>query len=84
MVTPKGFRNGETLKVSLGQGWPELLGILVQLSQAPIIGQRESAFRIFSTTPAIIEKQHADSARSAFSKAFKDDAVEVMGDRETS
>lgn len=61
----------------VGQAWPELLGILVQLSQAPIIGQRESAFRIFATTPAIIEKQHVDSAKAAFTKAFKDDAIEV-------
>lgn len=64
-------------KTSIGQSWPELLSVLVLLSQAPIIGQRESAFRIFATTPAIIEKQHAESVKGAFSKAFKDDAIEV-------
>lgn len=35
-------------------------------------GQREIAFRIFATTPGIIEKQHEDTVLSAFTKGFKD------------
>jgi len=59
------------------QQWPELLGILFQLSQSADPGQRENAYRIFTTTPGIIEKQHEDTVLSAFTKGFKDDAVDV-------
>lgn len=41
------------------------------------VGQRENAFRIFSTTPGIIEKQHEDTVLSAFTKGFKDTDVTV-------
>jgi hypothetical protein len=41
------------------------------------VGQRENAFRIFSTTPGIIEKQHEDTVLSAFTKGFKDTDVAV-------
>ncbi|KAI9829591.1 MAG: hypothetical protein M1819_006096 [Sarea resinae] len=60
-----------------GKPWPELLGVLFQASQSGDAGQRENAFRIFATTPDIIEKQHADTVLSAFSKGFKDDDVTV-------
>ncbi|KAI5281897.1 hypothetical protein KEM54_003067, partial [Ascosphaera aggregata] len=60
-----------------GEPWPELLGILFQLSQTPDASVRESAFRIFSTTPDIIEKQHEEMATGVFRKGFQDDSVQV-------
>ncbi|KAK3305552.1 armadillo-type protein [Chaetomium strumarium] len=57
--------------------WPELLQILFTLSQAPDAGKRETAFRVFTTTPGIIEKQHEDAVAQAFAQAFKDDSVAV-------
>ncbi|KAI1000584.1 Importin subunit beta-3 [Podosphaera aphanis] len=57
--------------------WPEVLGVLFTLSISQIVGQREIAFRIFSTTPGIIEKQHEDTVLSAFTKGFKDSEVTV-------
>jgi importin-5 len=53
------------------------LGILFTLSISKEVGQREIAYRIFSTTPGIIEKQHEDTVLSAFTKGFKDDDVSV-------
>ncbi|KAI4202157.1 MAG: hypothetical protein LQ348_001546 [Seirophora lacunosa] len=60
-----------------GQGWPELLQALFVASQSQDAGQRESAFRVFATTPAIIEKQHEDSVVPAFTKGFKDNDIQV-------
>ncbi|KAF5677303.1 importin subunit beta-3 [Fusarium heterosporum] len=60
-----------------GDLWPELLGALFQLSQAPEPEKRENAFRVFATTPAIIEKQHEEAVLQAFQKGFKDEAVMV-------
>ncbi|KAI5290828.1 hypothetical protein KEM52_000334 [Ascosphaera acerosa] len=60
-----------------GEPWPELLGILFQLSQTPDEYVRESAFRIFSTTPDIIERQHEDMATGVFRKGFQDESVQV-------
>ncbi|KAI9822390.1 MAG: hypothetical protein M1827_000109 [Pycnora praestabilis] len=60
-----------------GEQWPELLGSLFQASQSSDAGQREGAFRIFATTPGIIEKQHEDTVLSAFTKGFKDEDVTV-------
>ncbi|GAB0131840.1 hypothetical protein EsDP_00000297 [Epichloe bromicola] len=57
--------------------WPELLGALFQLSQAPEAEKRENAFRVFKTTPGIIEKQHEETVLQAFQKGFQDDAVMV-------
>ncbi|PHH83153.1 hypothetical protein CDD83_3054 [Cordyceps sp. RAO-2017] len=57
--------------------WPELLGILFQLSQAPEPEKRENAFRVFATTPSIIQRQHEEAVLQAFQKGFKDDAVMV-------
>jgi hypothetical protein len=57
--------------------WPEILGVLFTLSISKDVGQREIAFRIFSTTPGIIEKQHEDTVLSAFTKGFKDDDTGV-------
>ncbi|KAL1301645.1 hypothetical protein AAFC00_005868 [Neodothiora populina] len=58
--------------------WPELLGSLFQASQSADAGQREAAFRIFATTPGIIEKQHEEVVLAAFTKGFKDTDVAVQ------
>ena len=60
-----------------GEQWPQLLGVLFNLSQSADAGKRESAFRIFATTPGIIEKQHEEVVLGAFTKGFKDDDVSV-------
>lgn len=52
--------------------WPELLGALFTASQSNDAGQRDTAFRIFSTTPGIIEKQHEDVVLAAFKGGFSD------------
>ncbi|KAI7778879.1 hypothetical protein LA080_001570 [Diaporthe eres] len=57
--------------------WPELLTVLFQLSIAEDPGKRESAFRVFNTTPGIIEKQHHEAVGQAFTKGFKDESVGV-------
>lgn len=57
--------------------WPELLGALFTLSNSQDEGQRENAYRIFATTPGIIENQHEDTVLSAFTKGFKDENVNV-------
>jgi hypothetical protein len=57
--------------------WMELLAALFQASQSNDAGMRECAFRIFSTTPGIIEKQHESAVQEVFGKGFKDDSVDV-------
>lgn len=57
--------------------WNELLTVLFQLSTADDTGKRESAFRVFNTTPGIIEKQHEEAVGHAFTKGFKDPEVGV-------
>lgn len=54
-----------------------MLQVLFQLSQSPDASTRETAFRVFTTTPGIIEKQHEDAIAQAFAQAFKDDSVSV-------
>lgn len=61
----------------VGENWPELLGVLFHASRSLDAGQREGAFRIFATTPGIIEKQHEDTVLEAFTKGFKDEDVTV-------
>ena len=60
-----------------GESWPDLLNVLFDLSMAPDAGKRETAFRVFTTTPAIIEKQHEEAVAQAFTKGFKDDSIAV-------
>lgn len=60
-----------------GVAWPELLGALFQFSQSTDSGQRETAFRIFSATPGIIEKQHEDVVMTAFKGGFADSEPSV-------
>ncbi|KAK8076185.1 armadillo-type protein [Apiospora phragmitis] len=59
--------------------WPQILGGLFELSMAPDAGKRETAYRVFATTPGIIEKQHEGAVMEAFSRGFKDDSVAVCG-----
>ena len=59
------------------EGWPELLGVLFQASQSNDYGLREAAFRIFSSTPGIIEKQHEETVTGVFSKGFQDENISV-------
>ncbi len=60
-----------------GENWPELLQVLFVASQSQDAGQREGAFRIFTTTPGIIEKQHEETVLGAFTKGFEDTDVIV-------
>lgn len=62
---------------TIGVAWPELLGALFQASQSQDAAQRENAFRIFSTTPQIIEKQHEDVVVTAFKGGFADSETSV-------
>ncbi|KAI9685217.1 MAG: hypothetical protein M1820_010831 [Bogoriella megaspora] len=57
--------------------WPELLGTLFHASQSQDSSVRETAFRIFETTPGIIEKQHESAVLEVFMKGFKDNDVSV-------
>ncbi|KAI5790668.1 armadillo-type protein [Peziza echinospora] len=57
--------------------WPELLVALFQASKSPDSSHREGAFRIFATTPGIIEKQHSDAVRGAFQAGFTDETLNV-------
>ena len=57
--------------------WPELLQALFHASQSQDPTQREGAFKIFTTTPGIIESQHEDTVLAAFTKGFKDDDITV-------
>jgi len=57
--------------------WPEILPVLFNLSVADDAGKRETAFRVFTTTPGIIEKQHESAVLDAFGRGFKDDSVSV-------
>jgi 1,2-phenylacetyl-CoA epoxidase catalytic subunit len=74
-------RNGraaqDKLMLLLDESWPELLGALFQASQSTDPGMREGAFKIFATTPGIIERQHENTVQEAFSKGFRDENVEV-------
>ncbi|KAJ5748212.1 uncharacterized protein N7511_009908 [Penicillium nucicola] len=60
-----------------GEQWPELLAVLFQASQNPDSGLRETAYRIFTTTPGIIERQHEEAVVDVFTKGFKDDNISV-------
>ncbi|KAL7272625.1 importin subunit beta-3 [Rhizina undulata] len=57
--------------------WPELLQALFQASKMPESSHRESAFRIFATTPGIIEKQHGELVKGVFSSGFSDENLNV-------
>jgi hypothetical protein len=48
------------------------LGALFQASKSPDASHREGAFRIFTTTPGIIEKQHGEVVKEVFLQGFND------------
>lgn len=54
--------------------------MLFQASQSPEAGLRETAFRIFTTTPSVIEKQHEDAVLNVFTKGFEDENISVRLD----
>ncbi|KAI1810595.1 armadillo-type protein [Poronia punctata] len=58
--------------------WPEILGVLFNLSMSNDPGQRETAYRVFAATPGIIEKQHEAAVMDAFGRGFKDASVSVQ------
>ena len=58
------------------ESWTDLLQALFSLSMSQDAGKREIAFRVFTTTPGIIE-QHGDTVATAFARGFKDDSVAV-------
>ena len=60
-----------------GEPWPELLGRLFECSQSQDSTVRECAFRIFATTPGIIERQHETVVQEVFGSAFRDSSVNV-------
>ncbi|KAJ5085436.1 Importin subunit beta-3 [Penicillium argentinense] len=60
-----------------GDQWSEILSVLFQASQSPDAGLRETAFRIFTTTPAVIEKQHEEAVVGVFTKGFEDEKISV-------
>lgn len=60
-----------------GQTWNDLLAALLQLSKSADGAQRECAFRIFATTPGIIEKSHEVTVGDVFISGFKDPDVAV-------
>lgn len=57
--------------------WPELLNSLFHASQSQNPGHRETAYRIFTTTPGLIESQHEGVVFEAFTRGFKDEDVNV-------
>ena len=57
--------------------WVELLHALFQASQSSEAGMRECAFRIFTTTPGVIEREHEGVVQEVFLKGFKDSSVDV-------
>lgn len=69
--------------ISSGEQWPELLGVLFQASQSPEAGLREAAFRIFATTPGIIERQHEEAVSGVFTQGFRDSNVAVSPSKYT-
>ncbi|KAF2666647.1 ARM repeat-containing protein [Microthyrium microscopicum] len=60
-----------------GITWQELLQALFNASQSAEVTQREIAFRIFASTPRIIETQHETVVQEAFTKGFKDPETSV-------
>jgi hypothetical protein len=76
-VLGKPIQRDDMVLMDAGVAWPELLGDLFQASQSNDPGQREIAFRIFSSTPGIIEKQHEDVVITAFKGGFADSETSV-------
>lgn len=54
------------------EGWPQVQSALLQCTQAPLAGFRESAFRVFSTNPDILGTSYSDQLRSTFMTGLED------------
>ncbi|KAJ6164943.1 hypothetical protein N7470_003615 [Penicillium chermesinum] len=69
--------NGEVIRAD-NEDWDDLPKALHQASTSLEAGLRETAFRIFTTTPGIIEKEeHENVVLGVFSNGFKDDNIAV-------
>lgn len=63
--------------IVLEEAWPELLNALFHASKMQDASHREGAFRIFATTPGIIEKQHGEVVQKVFVAGFDDENLGV-------
>ncbi|CCJ30144.1 unnamed protein product, partial [Pneumocystis jirovecii] len=57
--------------------WPELFYMLFQCSKSINPGQRESAFRVFSSIPKIVEKEHVEVLKEIFQFGLQDENIKV-------
>lgn len=63
------------------EDWDDLGKALHQASTSLEAGLRETAFRVFTTTPGIIEKEeHENVVLGVFSNGFKDENIAVCFD----
>ena len=76
-ISPLKALYSDNLFTTVEESWPDLLHALFLASKQPDPGQRESAFRIFATTPGIIEKQHSEAIQGVFVIGFGDDDLGV-------
>lgn len=65
------------LKWLIGESWTELLIALSHLTRSTEPTQRTAAFRVFATTPDIIEKEHEQAVLGVFQNGFKDPDLSV-------
>lgn len=68
---------GSMLIRNADEPWPDLLNTLSQLSDSSDAGQRACAFRVFATTPDVIQKAHESAVMAAFQKGFGDSETSV-------
>ena len=66
-----------TAYLTIGETWTELLVALSNLSRSTESGQRSAAFRVFATTPEIIEKDHEQAVMGVFQQGFQDSDLVV-------
>lgn len=57
--------------------WPQLIPALFEATLNPDASFRESAFRVFSAAPELIDKSHLNQVSSIFVTAFEDDNDDV-------
>lgn len=68
---------GAHILLGENETWVELLVALFEASQSADAGMRDCAFRIFATTPGVIEREHEGAVQNVFLKGFKDNSVDV-------
>jgi hypothetical protein len=59
------------------ESWPELLNALFQSTKSPEAAHRESAFRVFTALPTLVDKQHTDILKDVFLAGLQDQAPQV-------